>query len=327
MLKHTRRRALGLLFAACASTHLMGRVPRAFGQGQNGTDQDMTGLDGENEKPDCLETKDIGPWTAQATDISASATPRNVPAIDRDTCDLVLEFQVNADLDSRIFVEGNPDGTKLPEDVLVKPGNRLLAKAASGEVAVDEALCGNCTDFYKDTVSIVLPLATAPLLRDEDSVEITLRLASKDCGFTIDCVTMREALDWATRQRDALAKKRDSNACTSAEDCFITTACCDVLGLSDDCFELRTLRRYRDEVLANRPGGSFAIAHYYKIAPDLLRQLKQGRKNPDITLLIVYARFVLPAAVSAWLGLNGLAYRLYIRMLNVLAGRDVPRAP
>lgn len=318
MLRHTRRRALGLLIAACAGTQLIGRIPRAFAQDEDDTDQGETGLDGENEKPDCLETKDIGQWTAQATDISASATQRNVPPVDPQTCDIALEFQVNTDFDARLFVEGNPDGTPLPEDFLVKPENRLLAKTASGEIAVDEALCGNCTDFYKDTVSIVLPLAAAPLLRDEDSMEIALRLAGKDCGFTVDCVTMREALDWATRQRDALAEKRDNNACTSAEDCFITSACCDVLGLPDDCFELRSLRRFRDEVLAEQPGGSFAIAHYYAIAPGLLRRLNRTGENPEITLLAVYARFVLPAALAAGLGLNGLAYRLYVRMLDTL---------
>lgn len=312
MLRHTRRRALGLLIAACG-TSLIARAPRAFAQDESEAD---------NETPDCLDSKEFGPWTAQATDIGASATQRNVPTADPETCDLALEFQVNAEYDARIFVEGSPDGTPLPQDVLVRPRNRLTAKTAGGEIAVDEALCGNCTDFYKDTVNIVLPLATAPLLREEDTIEIGLRLEGKekDCRFGIDCVTMREALRWAAARRDTLVERRDENACLSAEDCFITSACCEVVGLSDDCFELRTLRRYRDEVLANKPNGPAEIARYYALAPATLSRLRARPTNPEAKLLSVYARFVLPAAIAAWFGLNALAHWFYVRMLTELAG-------
>ena len=93
-------------------------------------------------------------------------------------------------------------------------------------------------------------------------MELVLKLSGKDddCRFNIDCVTMRKALDWAAERRDALAERQENNECTSPEGCFITTACCDVLGLDDDCFELRTLRRYRDDVLAKQPGGAALIA-------------------------------------------------------------------
>jgi hypothetical protein len=196
----------------------------------------------------------------------------------------------------------------------------LIAKTAAGAVVVDEPLCGNCTDIYDDTVSLVLPLATAPLFREEDKVELAIRLVGKDedCRFGIDCVTLRKALDWADARRDALAEERDDDKCTSPEGCFITTACCEVLGLDDDCFELRTLRRYRDEVLANQAGGKAAITRYYAQAPRLLAQLPAISRNRR--LLSVYARFVLPAAIAARLGLDALAYRLYVRMMSALAG-------
>ncbi len=329
MLRHTRRRALALLLAACAGTSLAARVPRALAQDEKPDVNAEDDVAPEDEKPDCFGSKKIGQWTAQATDITAGATQRDVPSVDGRTCDLMLEFQVNTDFDARIFVEGDPDSTPLPEDFLVRPENRLLAKTADGNIAVDEALCGNCTDIYDDTVSIVLPLATAPLLRDEDSIEIALRLQGKDedCRFSIDCVTMREALDWAAEQRDALAERRDSNECTSAEGCLITTACCEVLGLDDDCFELRTLRRYRDEVLSKMPDGALQIAHYYALAPSVLNRLRTMHPNPEGVLLSVYARFVLPAALAAWLGFNGLAYRLYSDMLKALNGADINRTP
>lgn len=325
MLKHTRRRALGLLIAACAGTPLAARTHLAFAQDKDEEPDAGAEENGapEDEEPDCFASKKIGPWTAQATDLSAGATQRDVPTVTPKTCDLAFEFQVNADFDARIFVEGNEDGMRLPENVLLMPESRLIAKSSAGTIVVDAPLCGNCTDIYDDTVAIVLPLATAPLLRDEDSMEIALRFAGKDedCLFQIDCLTMREALDWASEQREALAEKRDNNECASAEGCFVTTACCEALGLRDDCFELRTLRRYRDEVLAKHPDGTHAIARYYATAPKVLKQLRATHPNPEAALLAIYARFVLPAALAARFGFNTLAYRIYVRMLNELAAR------
>jgi hypothetical protein len=90
-----------------------------------------------------------------------------------------------------------------------------------------------------------------------------------------------------------------------------------VLGLDDDCFELRSLRHYRDNVLAKQNRGTQAITRYYETAPRILAQL--SAKTRKSRLLSIYARFVLPAAIAAKLGLNTLAYRLYVRMLNELS--------
>jgi hypothetical protein len=123
-------------------------------------------------------------------------------------------------------------------------------------------------------------------------------------------------LAWASERKVALAVRYDEGKCTPPEGCFITTACCDVLGLDDDCFELRTLRRYRDTVLAQTPGGSADIAAYYGLAPLILARLP--RDSRAARLRSVYARFILPAAIAARLGLNALAYRLYRAMLAKL---------
>ena len=325
MLIHTRRRALGLLIAACAGTRLFSATPRALAAGAAAAEdlaaEDPAGKDPADEAADaveCYDTKTFGPWKAQASDGRAGARLSEVPLLNADACDLTMELQVNTDFEAKIFVTGSPD--ELPEDVLIKPDNRLIAKTAAGKVAVDEQLCGNCTDIYDDQVSIVLPLATAPLFREEDSVELAIRLASKgaDCRFKVDAVTLRQALDWARARRDALVKSRDDDKCSSPEGCFITTACCELLGLDDDCFELRELRRYRDEVLAKKPNGAAEIAQYYAQAPRIIAHLRTIPRRYPRTLLSVYARFILPAALAARLGLNALAYHLYVRMLDEL---------
>jgi len=69
------------------------------------------------------------------------------------------------------------------------------------------------------------------------------------------------------------------------------------------------------------PGGNAAIAAYYRTAPSILDRLPQ--QDRAARLLSVYARFILPSAVAARLGLNALAYRLYARMMDELA-RDFP---
>jgi hypothetical protein len=321
MLKHSRRRALGLLIAAGIGIRLVPGASRALAAGEAEepeTTEDMEEAEeAESDEVECYDSKDFGPWKAQASDRSAGARLGEVPVLNPKACDLTIELQVNTDFDAKIFITGNPD--ELPEDFLIKPENRLIAKTAAGKVTVDEQLCGNCTDIYDDQVSVVLPLATAPLFRDEDSVELVIRLAGKeaDCRFKVDTVTLRKALDWADERRDALAKERDDDKCVSPEGCFITTACCEVLGLGDDCFELRALRRYRDAVLAKQPGGLSDIARYYAQAPRILAGL--STQTRETRLLSVYARFVLPAALAARLGLNRLAYRLYVRMLDELA--------
>jgi hypothetical protein len=166
----------------------------------------------------------------------------------------------------------------LPKKFLKQPENRLIVRDETGKEAVNEPLCGNCTDIFDDKVSIVLPLATAPFFRDAKSCEIAIKLVDKDeCSFKVDCESLRAGLAWASERKEALAASAADQKCEPPEGCFITTACCETLGLSDDCFELRTLRRYRDTVLAKRPGGGYRT--YYQPAPILARLPRRRREG------------------------------------------------
>ena len=305
MLKSTRRRTLGLLIAAAASLRLPA-MPRALAA-----------------KKDCFESKPFGPWKAQATDKQAGARISEVSFVEADSCDLRIEVQVAASYEGKIVVFGDPDETPLPKKFLIEPDNRLIVKNEAGAVVIDEPLCGNCTNIFDDKVSIVLPLACAPLFREAKSIEMAVKLGEKDgCRFKLDCETLRKGLAWASERKDALAALAADQKCEPPEGCFITTACCEALGLDDDCFELRTLRRYRDQVLAARRGGRSEIAAYYKLAPLILARLPG--ETSAARLCLVYARYILPAALAARLGLNGLAYRLYARMVDELAGELAP---
>jgi hypothetical protein len=314
MLLNTRRRMLGLLAAAIGAPRLVRSIPSAFAA--------ETAEKPASKKPECFAMQAFGDWKGTATNKQAGARIGQVSFSDADACDLRAEIQVAASYDAKLVVFGDPDGTPLTKDFLVKPDNRIIAKNEDGTVAVNEPLCGVCTDIRDDKVSIVLPLSTGALFRSSKSVEMSVKLGDAEaCNFTLDCEDLRRALEWAVQHKDELAKSFDEDKCTPpAKGCFLTSACCEVLGLSDDCFELRTLRRYRDHVLVAMPGGRAALAAYYLVAPSILERLPQETRAA--LLLSVYMRFILPSALAVRLGMNRLAYSLYARMMDELSRSD-----
>ncbi|MEM6908687.1 MAG: CFI-box-CTERM domain-containing protein [Pseudomonadota bacterium] len=94
--------------------------------------------------------------------------------------------------------------------------------------------------------------------------------------------------------------------------CFLTTAAVDQIGLDDDCWELETLRRFRDDWLVHQPGGAEDIQTYYEQAPYIAEQL---RAQPA-ELLKLYWLFIVPSALAAQFGFKRTARRLYTRMMD-----------
>jgi hypothetical protein len=300
MLLNTRRRALGLLLATAVGLRLLPQMPRALAA-----------------KGDCYDSKDFGPWKAQATNAQAGARMTEVKFVDGQDCDLRVDLQVAASFDAKIVVYGSSDATKLTKKFLIAPENRFIARNVDGKEVANEPLCGNCTDIFDNKVSIVLPLATAPLFRDDKACELAVKLGDKEeCRFKVECESLRAGLEWASERQKALAELAADDKCNPPEGCFITSACCGMLGLDDRCFELRALRRYRDQVLAERPAGRAAIERYYELAPLILARLSEETRARR--LLSIYLRYILPSALAASLGLNALTYRLYARMMEEL---------
>lgn len=52
--------------------------------------------------------------------------------------------------------------------------------------------------------------------------------------------------------------------------CYITTAICEASGKPDDCYELTTLRNFRDNWLAKQSDGMYLINEYYETAPKVV---------------------------------------------------------
>lgn len=97
--------------------------------------------------------------------------------------------------------------------------------------------------------------------------------------------------------------------------CFLTTAAVETIGLADDCWELETLRAFRDGWLAKQGGGAEDIALYERDAPAIAEGL---RADPQ-RLTRIYFTGILPSALAAKMRLNRLARSIYSHHMRRLA--------
>ncbi len=61
--------------------------------------------------------------------------------------------------------------------------------------------------------------------------------------------------------------------------CFLTTACIKYYGLKDDCYELKTLREFRDNYLLSSTQGKELVKQYYKVAPIIVKSLEADSRR------------------------------------------------
>lgn len=113
----------------------------------------------------------------------------------------------------------------------------------------------------------------------------------------------------------AESKRLNEGQCKST--CFITTAACDVVGLQDDCFELRALRSFRDTYLAKTECGAVEIQQYYILAPMVLSAMKKSGEAKG-EFLKLYWFSIVPSVIFTCLGLNQLTHWMYKRMMKNL---------
>lgn len=64
--------------------------------------------------------------------------------------------------------------------------------------------------------------------------------------------------------------------------CYITTAVCQSLDRPDDCYELTTLREYRDQYLLATKEGEEIVKEYYNIAPTIVKRIDKEPKAAEI---------------------------------------------
>ncbi len=74
----------------------------------------------------------------------------------------------------------------------------------------------------------------------------------------------------------------------SSGGCFLTAACCNYKGLSDNCEQLTVLRRYRDEQLAKTEEGQQLIKQYYSVAPEIVQAI-EASDNKENTYEYIFS--------------------------------------
>ena len=94
--------------------------------------------------------------------------------------------------------------------------------------------------------------------------------------------------------------------------CYITTACCKLYDKPDDCHELQTMRKFRDEFV--RVKYPEAVADYYATAPGIVAAI-EARKDADKIWAHFYNDYLVPAVSYAHAGEYEAAYEIYVDMV------------
>ena len=99
--------------------------------------------------------------------------------------------------------------------------------------------------------------------------------------------------------------------------CYITTACTEVMGLSDDCEALVTLRNFRDDWLQRQVNGEEMIKRYYDRAPEIVEVI-QAKDDASLILKSIFKNKIEPAVRLIQTGQEQAAFELYVAAIHEL---------
>ena len=102
--------------------------------------------------------------------------------------------------------------------------------------------------------------------------------------------------------------------------CYITTAVCRSLGRPDDCYELNTLRDYRDSYLLSTDEGREMVQAYYNIAPTIVKRIDKKAEADEIYENI-WKTYLSPCITMIENGENEKCRDLYSSMVRKLEAR------
>lgn len=99
--------------------------------------------------------------------------------------------------------------------------------------------------------------------------------------------------------------------------CYITTAVCQSLGRPDDCYELNTLRSYRDNYLLSTEEGRMLVDEYYNIAPTIVKRIDR-QPDSDTIYRDIWNTYLSPCIAMIENGENEKCRELYSSMVRKL---------
>lgn len=105
--------------------------------------------------------------------------------------------------------------------------------------------------------------------------------------------------------------------------CYITTAITESEGKPDDCDELVTLRKFRDEYMMPHVEREWLVRDYYALAPIICRALKQQPDGGKATFATLRRLYLEPAIAAVKAGDNEAAlvhYQTLVAVSKTIAG-------
>lgn len=124
----------------------------------------------------------------------------------------------------------------------------------------------------------VLPAEQGWVVKKEGAQRVSGRADTKTEAFEIAReIALNQGIDIIVHGKDGKIQKKVSPQ-ESDEGCFITTACIKHFGLTDNCYQLQTLRLFRDNYLLKSKATKSLVQQYYIIAPQIVTCL-EGDKN------------------------------------------------
>ena len=102
--------------------------------------------------------------------------------------------------------------------------------------------------------------------------------------------------------------------------CFITSACVEYKGFTDDCVELQTLRKYRDIMVQEDEFFRGKVLEYYRKAPLIIQQIEKSGKS-DVIYDNLYHQMIQPCVAFLEEGKTEEAKSLYLNYYEQLSNK------
>ncbi|MBD2440138.1 DUF4157 domain-containing protein [Nostoc sp. FACHB-110] len=166
-------------------------------------------------------------------------------------------------------------------------------------------------DFYKQFIQAVED--PTQLLQDINSQISNGQLASTPDIESLKLILQTGGKLTLDKPMLKLVSKKPK---TFKKGCFITTACVESKGLPDDCYELTTLRAFRDTYMRTVPYGESLISHYYEVAPKIVAHIQKQPHTQEI-LADLYER-ITEAVRLIEAGENQVALQYYCALVREL---------
>jgi hypothetical protein len=74
--------------------------------------------------------------------------------------------------------------------------------------------------------------------------------------------------------------------------CYFTTACTEYYGLSDNCYQLEALRKFRDTEMVKTIKDKKLVKLYYKVAPNIVARIKNDlNRDNEFKKIFIHINF------------------------------------